>query len=80
MKRTIFFRKNTRIESNSEEKPQSMALQDALKQNNSEDELADRVKKKGRIKPKKGTIEVSVEKNQPLISNLLHTPPEATVC
>ena len=74
MKRTIFFRKNTRIESNSEEKPQSMPLQDALKQNNSEDELADRVKKKGRIKPKKGTIEVSVEKNQSLKfqnSNLL---------
>jgi len=46
-------KKNTRVGSNSEEKTQSMPLQDALKQNNSEDELADRVKKKGRIRPKK---------------------------
>ena len=37
-----------------------MSLVDALKnENNSEEELADRVKKKGRIKAKKRAIEVS---------------------
>jgi len=51
-------KKTTRIESNSEEKTQSMSLVDALKnENNSEEELADRVKKKGRIKAKKRAIE-----------------------
>ena len=44
-------KKSIQIESKLEEKPQSMTLEDALKnENNSEEELADRIKKTGRIR------------------------------